>query len=54
LTLIGFTEQRGHAWHYRAGAQGEEPNHYPELPAVGIRRIGATARPALGVALRAT
>src|SRR5215475_14511724 len=28
-TLIGFTSKRGHAWHYRAGAQAEEPNHYP-------------------------
>lgn len=24
-TLIGFTKERGHAWHYRAGAD----NHYP-------------------------
>jgi phage/plasmid-like protein (TIGR03299 family) len=28
-TLIGFTDKRGHAWHYRAEAQGDEPNHYP-------------------------
>ena len=28
-TLIGFTDQRGHAWHYRADDQGDEPNHYP-------------------------
>ena len=28
-TLIGFTDQRGHAWHYRAAEQGGEPNHYP-------------------------
>jgi phage/plasmid-like protein (TIGR03299 family) len=27
-TLIGFTDKRGHAWHYRADAQGDEPNHY--------------------------
>jgi phage/plasmid-like protein (TIGR03299 family) len=27
-TLIGFTDQRGHAWHYRAADQGDEPNHY--------------------------
>jgi phage/plasmid-like protein (TIGR03299 family) len=27
-TLIGFTEKRGTAWHYRSTAQGEEPNHY--------------------------
>ena len=28
-TLIGFTDKRGHAWHYRADAQSDEPNHYP-------------------------
>lgn len=28
-TLIGFTEQRGNAWHYREENQGAEPNHYP-------------------------
>ena len=28
MTLIGFTDQRGHAWHYRASAQSDEPNHY--------------------------
>jgi hypothetical protein len=27
-TLIGFTDKRGHAWHYRAEEQGDEPNHY--------------------------
>ena len=27
-TLIGFTEKRGNAWHYRAEDQGEETNHY--------------------------
>lgn len=27
-TLIGFTEKRGQAWHYRAEAQGAEHNHY--------------------------
>jgi phage/plasmid-like protein (TIGR03299 family) len=26
--LIGFTSQRGNAWHYRASSQGAEPNHY--------------------------
>lgn len=30
FTLIGFTEKRGHAWHYRASEQGAEPNHYPQ------------------------
>ncbi len=27
-TLIGFTEKRGTAWHYRQDAQGDESNHY--------------------------
>jgi phage/plasmid-like protein (TIGR03299 family) len=27
-TLIGLTEQRGTAWHYRKSDQGAEPNHY--------------------------
>ncbi|MBC9820505.1 DUF932 domain-containing protein [Terrabacter sp. MAHUQ-38] len=26
--LIGFTEKRGTAWHYRKSDQGSEPNHY--------------------------
>lgn len=26
--LIGFTDKRGTAWHYRASDQGDEPNHY--------------------------
>jgi phage/plasmid-like protein (TIGR03299 family) len=28
-TLIGFTDKRGTAWHYRAEDQGDESNHYP-------------------------
>jgi phage/plasmid-like protein (TIGR03299 family) len=27
--LIGMTDKRGRAWHYRESAQGDEPNHYP-------------------------
>ena len=27
-TLIGNTDQRGHAWHYRGTEQGNESNHY--------------------------
>ncbi len=34
-TLIGFTDNRGTAWHYRASDQGEEPNHYPGAIPVG-------------------
>jgi hypothetical protein len=26
--LVGFTKQRGNAWHYRMAEQGDEPNHY--------------------------
>ena len=29
MTLIGCTDQRGMAWHYRESDQGDEPNHYP-------------------------
>lgn len=28
-TLIGFTEKRGTAWHYRSEDQGDLSNHYP-------------------------
>ncbi len=39
MTLIGFTERRGHAWHYRAERQGGEPNHYPDaIPVEDVRR----------------
>lgn len=34
-TLIGFTEKRGEAWHYRAEDQGEESNHYAGAIPVG-------------------
>jgi phage/plasmid-related protein TIGR03299 len=27
--LVGFTEKRGVAWHYKKSEQGEESNHYP-------------------------
>ncbi|MBV9920977.1 MAG: DUF932 domain-containing protein, partial [Pseudonocardia sp.] len=37
--LIGNTDQRGHAWHYRAEAQGDEPNHYSgPIPVADVRR----------------
>jgi phage/plasmid-like protein (TIGR03299 family) len=37
--LVGFTEQRGHAWHYKASEQGEEPNHYTKaIPVEDVRR----------------
>lgn len=38
-TLIGFTAKRGHAWHYRAELQGDEPNHYAgAVPIEDVRR----------------
>jgi phage/plasmid-like protein (TIGR03299 family) len=37
--LIGFTNKRGRAWHYRESAQGVEPNHYPEgIPIADVQR----------------
>ena len=39
MTLIGFTEKRGHAWHYREEFQGDEPNHYPSaIPVPDVLR----------------
>lgn len=38
-TLIGYTSQRGHAWHYRASEQSSEPNHYPgAVPVADVQR----------------
>lgn len=38
-TLIGNTDQRGTAWHYRAEQQGAESNHYPgPIPVEDVRR----------------
>lgn len=38
-TLIGFTDKRGTAWHYRATHQGHEPNHYPDaIPVADVQR----------------
>lgn len=37
--LVGFTEKRGNAWHYRMSEQGEEPNHYAgAIPIEDVRR----------------
>lgn len=37
--LIGFTEQRGNAWHHRAADQGDEPNHYTgAIPLEDVKR----------------
>ena len=45
MTLIGNTDQRGTAWHYRASNQGGESNHYPGPIPVGDveRRLFAWA-----------
>lgn len=57
-TLIGHTDHRGTAWHYRADLQGSEPNHYPGAisPADVRRRLfDWSAEPrAVGVELPAT
>ena len=38
-TLIGNTEHRGTAWHYREDLQAAEPNHYPgPIPVEDVRR----------------
>lgn len=38
-TLIGFTDKRGEAWHYREELQGDEPNHYPlAIPVEDVKR----------------
>lgn len=38
-TLIGNTDNRGTAWHYRAEDQGEESNHYPgPIPLADVQR----------------
>lgn len=57
-TLIGNTDHRGMAWHFRAGLQGDEPNHYPgPIPVEDVRRRlfnwQAASRP-VGVELPAT
>src|SRR4051794_18540090 len=38
-TLIGNTDHRGTAWHYRAEEQGEKSNHYPgPIPVDDVQR----------------
>jgi phage/plasmid-like protein (TIGR03299 family) len=38
-TLIGFTAERGEAWHYREDLQGDESNHYVgAIPIADVRR----------------
>ena len=37
--LVGFTDQRGQAWHHKADLQSEEPNHYPSaIPLTDVKR----------------
>lgn len=37
--LVGFTQMRGQAWHYKADSQGTEPNHYEgAIPVEDVQR----------------
>ena len=37
--LIGNTDQRGHAWHYKIELQGDQPNHYPGfIPVADVQK----------------
>jgi phage/plasmid-like protein (TIGR03299 family) len=37
--LVGMTDKRGTAWHYKASEQGTEPNHYTgQIPIEDVRR----------------
>jgi phage/plasmid-like protein (TIGR03299 family) len=37
--LVGFTDKRGNAWHYKESEQGDEPNHYTgAIPIDDVRR----------------
>lgn len=39
MTLIGNTDKRGNAWHYRASDQSAESNHYPTaIPVADVKR----------------
>lgn len=39
MVLVGFTDKRGPAWHYRVEDQGEESNHYPGgIPVEDVQR----------------
>lgn len=46
--LRGFTDKRGHAWHYMKAEQGDESNHYPgAIPVADLYRrlFGWAAEP---------
>jgi len=46
MTLIGNTDARGNAWHYRAAEQGAESNHYTgAIPVVDVQRRLFAGRP---------
>jgi phage/plasmid-like protein (TIGR03299 family) len=39
MILVGFTDKRGFAWHYRLEDQGDESNHYPgAIPVDDVNR----------------
>ena len=49
MTLQGFTDKRGTAWHYLESAQGVEPNHYPgAIPVADVKRRLFSWEPAEG------
>jgi phage/plasmid-like protein (TIGR03299 family) len=53
--LVGMTDKRGHAWHYKASEQGAESNHYAGfVPVADVKRRlfhwTADARP-IGVSI---
>jgi phage/plasmid-like protein (TIGR03299 family) len=48
-TLIGYTDKRGNAWHYREALQGAEPNHYPAaIPVADVTRRLFDWKPVVG------
>jgi phage/plasmid-like protein (TIGR03299 family) len=50
MTLIGATDKRGNAWHYRAEQQGAETNHYPGfIPVEDVKRRLFFWKPVEGV-----
>jgi phage/plasmid-like protein (TIGR03299 family) len=39
MCLIGMTDERGTAWHFKKEYQSEEPNHYPQgIPVADVHR----------------
>ncbi len=53
-TLIGFTDQRGHAWHWRAQEQNGTSNHYPRSCRTGRQSAAPTPTASWGSSVPAT